>query len=426
MTTQLSQHRVAPTMFGRLSVMMLLAYMAYGSWWATLGLVLTSNGLNSIVGLTYSLAAVGAMASPLLAGAVADRFFASQRFLAALYAISGAILFAIPPLITDSNATLFLVVMFIYLLIFQPTNATQNNIVFANTPENSNSFPFVRAFGTAGWIIVGLFIGQNGLSASTSIFYIGGVLSLILAVYALTLPNTPPPARGTKFVWGDVVGAKAFVMFRQRSFTVLVICLLLAAVPISIYNSFGSTYLQLAGVPNVASFMTIGQATEIVALVLIPLILRRFRIKWVLTVGLLAWVVRAVALLAMTDGNIWLVVIIVALHGVCSDFVLLAAFMYADAASRSESRAQGQALIHFISFGVGNAVGSVVAGELFNTFVGSSTDLAAWNPLWYIVGGITAVAATIMIVFFNSSSHGRASVEDEESAARVVASETPA
>jgi nucleoside transporter len=399
--------RLRPAVFSRLSVMMLLQFMTYGSWWATLGLVLTTYGMASIVGVAYSLAAVGAMVSPLLTGAIADRFFSSQKVLAVLSAVSGLILLGLPTLIESNSTGLLLAAIFVYMAFFQPTLALSNNITFAQLPRRSNAFAYIRAFGTAGWIIIGLIIGQSGLSASTAIFYIAAGMSIALAIYALTLPNTPPPAKGTRFAWGDVIGLGAFALFRQRSFVVLVICLLLAAIPISIYNSYGSTYLDVAGVPNVASFMTIGQATEVIALILIPLILRRFTMKWVLLGGLVAWVVRSIALLMMTGGDIGLAVLVVALHGICSDFLILAAFMFVDSIARAEMRAQAQALVFFISFGLGNAIGSLVAGDLFNTFVGTSTDVAAWQPLWFIVGGLTALAALIMLVFFNSKSQGR-------------------
>lgn len=423
MTTQTESTSIKPAIFGRLSVMMLLEFMTYGSWWATLGLVLNDNGMGSIVGVAYSLAAVGAMVSPMFTGAIADRFFSSQKVLAPLHLIGGLLLFAIKPLVSSGNSTLFLLAIFVYMLAFQPTLTLTNNIVFTHIPERTNAFAYVRVFGTAGWIIVGLFIGQSGLSASTSIFTIAAVMSLVLAAYALTLPDTPPMARGTKFHWGDVIGVGGLSLFRQRSFTILAICLVLVAIPISIYNSYGSTYLDLAGVPNVASFMTIGQAAEVLFLVILPFVLKHFSMKTVLITGLVAWVIRAVALLLMTGGNIGLAVVVVALHGVSSDFFVVASLMYVAAIAPVQIRAQAQALGLFISFGVGNAIGSLIAGDLFNRFVGTSTEVSAWNPLWYVVGGLTALSTVLMCVFFNSKSGGRTSSDITESESQIAVNE---
>jgi nucleoside transporter len=387
--------------FTRLCVMMLLQYMTYGSWWATIGLVLSSHGLGNIVGLAFSLAAIAAMISPMVIGAIADRFFQSQKILALMHALGGLLLLTLAPIVEAGNAGLLLVVLFVYMLFFQPTTGMTNSIAFAHLPAKSNAFAYIRAFGTFGWIVMGLVIGQSGLSASTSIFWIATGMSFLLAVYSLTLPKTPPPARGSRFSIGDVVGAGAFHLFRNRSFVVLVVCVLLVSVPISIYNSYGSTYLDTAGVPNVASIMTIGQAAELVCLVIVPVFLRRFSIKWVLLAGLVAWVVRAAGLLVMTGGNLPLAIFVIALHGVCNDFFVMTAMMYVDHITRPQARAQAQSLFVFISLGLGNAIGAYLAGVMYNAFVAGSPDsVSAWNPLWYVTGGVTALSAIIMAIGF--------------------------
>ncbi|MGO2748951.1 MAG: MFS transporter [Pseudoclavibacter sp.] len=388
--------------FWRLAGMMLLQYATYGSWWATIGLVLTSNGLGSIVGLAFSLAAVAAILSPMLTGAIADRFFASQKVLAVLHALGGLVLLLIAPTVTSGNAGLLLGALFVYMLFFQPTIAVSNNIAFTHLPQDSNAFAYVRVFGTGGWIAIGLFIGQSGLSASTAIFFIAATMSFALALYSLTLPKTPPPAHGSKFKAGDLVGAGALHLFRNRSFCVLIVAVLLTCVPISIYNAFGSTYLDVVGVPNVASFMTIGQASEILFMLVLPLVLKRFTWKWVILGGLVAWLVRALALMTMTEGNITMAVFIIALHGVCTDFFLTAGFMYVDTVTRLEARAQAQSLFLLFALGVGNAIGALIAGEMFNVFVGDSTDVAAWNPLWYVSATLAGISALAVLLLFKS------------------------
>lgn len=401
--TQLDpQPRSAKVTFWRLSGMMLLQYATYGSWWATIGLVLNSNGMGSIVGVAFSLAAVAAIVSPMLVGAVADRFFASQKVLSVLHVLGGLVLLAIAPTVEAGNAGLLLGALFVYMLFFQPTIALSNNIAFTHLPQDSNAFAYVRVFGTGGWIAIGLFVGQSGLSASTAIFFIAATMSFALALYSLTLPKTPPPAHGSRFKAGDLVGAGAFHLFRNRSFTVLVVCVLLTCVPISIYNAFGSTYLDIVGVPNVASFMTIGQGSEVVFMLLLPLVLKRFTWKWVIVGGVIAWVVRVLALLMMTEGNLGLAIFIIALHGVCTDFFLSAGFMYVDSVTRLEARAQAQALFLLVALGVGNAIGAFIAGEMFNTFVSTSTEVSAWNPLWYVSAILTGISALALLILFRS------------------------
>jgi nucleoside transporter len=418
------EQRLRKGIFARLSVMMLLEYMTYGSWWATVGLVLSSRGMGAIVGITFSFAAIAALISPMFAGAIADRFVASEKLMAILHGVGGVILLAITPIINAGNGMLVVAVVFVYMLFFQPTSSLVNSITFANTPRKSNAYSYIRAFGTLGWIIMGLFIGQLGLSDSPSIFLIGAVMSFILAAYCLTLPKTPPAQTGARFKLGDLVGSGAFPLFRSRSFAILVVCMLLVSVPISIYNAYGSTYLQAAGVPNVASVMTIGQAAEIVCLVLVPLVLRRFTIKVVLGAGLICWVIRAVLFLSMTEGNLWLAIAVVALHGVCNDFFVMAAFIYVDQVARKQIRAQAQALMLFVSLGLGNTIGSLVAGEFYNAFVGDSTEIGDWAPLWYLTLGLTALAGVLFFTFFRAP-HQNEIMDDDEEPTPVDPSDTP-
>ncbi|WP_158275782.1 MFS transporter [Bifidobacterium catulorum] len=399
--------KLSPSIFARLSVMMVIQYMTYGAWWATLGLVLSSRGLGSIVGFVYALAAVAAMTSPLLVGALADRFFASQKVMVVFHGCMGVVQLATFWFLSQGNVPMFLVCVFVCMMLYQPTATLTNNITFSHLPASSNAFSVIRAFGTLGWIIIGLFVGQTGLSASPAIFIVGAVMSFILSVYSITLPDTPPPAKGTRFQWGDIIGLGAFSLFRNRSFVTLSICLLVTAIPISIYNSYGSTYLSIVGVPNVASFMTIGQFTEILFLVILPIVLRFTTMKTVLVSGLVAWVVRAGIFLTMTNGNVPMAIIVVALHGLCNDFFVMASFMYIDDIAGERIRAQAQALGFFISFGIGNAIGSLTAGWFFNTFVGDSMEVSAWHPLWYLVAAITAVGSVLMIACFERRKKSR-------------------
>lgn len=403
----------------RLSVMMLLQYATFGSWWATFGLILITNHLGAAVGTAFTLAAVGAMVSPLFTGALADRYFSSERVLSALHLAGGVVMLFMGSVVSSQNAPAVLGVLLVYMLLFMPTGSLTSSITFSHLPAESTLFPVIRAFGTGGWILMGLAIGQSGLSASTTAFRVAAVMSFVLAIYALTLPKTPAPQRGATFRWGDVVGSGAFHLFRNRSFTILVACVLLVSVPISIYNAYGAAYLQVAGVPNVASVMTIGQGAEFVFLLLVPLALRRFSIKTVLTVGVVTWIVRAVLFLMMTNGNVPLAAIIVGLHGVTNDFFLQMTFIYANEVVRREARAQAQSLMMFLAFGVGNFIGSFIAGTFYNAFVGDATSVGAWAPMWYLTMGLSAVATILIVFFFHAPKTLGAAAQTDGAAALV-------
>ena len=146
--------------------------------------------------------------------------------------------------------------------------------------------------------------------------------------------------------------------------------------------------------------MTVGQSAELIALLIVPILLRRILVKWVFVTGVISWVVPAGAFLVMTDGNLGLAVLIVALHGVCNDFFVITSGIFVSDVTRARTRAQTQSLYVIASFGIGNIIGSLIAGALFNHFVGTSTDFSAWNPTWYVTGVIAAITATLMIIYF--------------------------
>lgn len=389
-------------LFSRLSVMMLLQYAVLGAWFATVGLVLSTYGLASIIGFTFSLGALGAIVSPLLLGAVADRFFPTQRVLAVLHLAGGVLLLFLPGIVEAGDGTLFLVVVFVYMVLFQPTVGLSNTIAFTHLGARRRIFPWLRVFGTLGWIVVGLVVGQWGMSAQTTIFVVAAVCSFALGVYSLTLPSTPPPLRGTRFSWGDVVAAKAFRLLRTRNMIIFTICALLTCVPIAMYNAYSSTYLDAVGVENVASVLVIGQASELVFIVLLPILLRWLSMKWVLVIGMITWAIRFWLFMIATDGQMAPVVVAVALHGICNDFFLIVGFMYVDRVAPDEIKAQAQSFFVFVSQGVGTFLGSFIAGQVFNAIVSDPGDPTQWVLLWTVPVTVAVVSSVLFVALFRS------------------------
>lgn len=388
------------TVFVRLAVMMLLQYAVLGSWYATVGLVLSDHGLAGIIGVTFSLGALGAITSSLVLGAVADRFFPTQRVLGVLHLAGGALLLLLPGVVQDGNGTMFLVIVFVYMLLFQPTVGLSNTIAFTHLGTQQRIFPLLRVFGTLGWVVVGLVVGGAGLSASTGIFVVAAACSFALGLYSITLPATPPPARGQRFHWGDVVAAKAFTLLRQRSFVVFTVCALLTCVPIAMYNAYASTFLSVIGIEDVASVLVVGQVSELVFIALLPLFLRWLGMKWALVLGIVTWGVRFGLFMLATGGGAVPAVAAVALHGVCNDFFLIAGFMYVDRVAGPEIKAQGQAYFVFISQGVGTFLGSLVAGQVFNALVTTDGPASDWIALWMVPVVVSVVTTVFFVLAF--------------------------
>jgi nucleoside transporter len=401
--------RPSASLFVRLSAMMLLEFIIFGSWFATLGLVLATHGLDTIIGTAYSFAALGAIFSPMLVGAIADRFVSSQKVLAGVHIVGGILLLVMPGLVAGGNGGALLALILVYMLFFIPSLGLTNTIAFRHLAGNDRLFPYIRVFGTLGWIVAGLGVGWAGLSASTGVFVIAAVASFALAVYAFTLPKTPP-AGGGRFSIGDLVGAKSWVLFRQRNFVVFGICALLTCVCLSTYNAYASPFLGALGFDNVAGILAIGQISEVVFIVTIPFVLVRLGMKWALLGGMVMWGVRF-ALFMLAAGDLpWIAVLGIALHGICNDFFLILGAMYVDQVAPVALKAQAQSYFLFVSTGLGAFLGSLVAGQVYNAVVAPSVaagenDPGAWSALWMLPVGASALTAVLWIVFFRMSEH---------------------
>ncbi|MFD7920013.1 MFS transporter [Streptomyces sp. NPDC059740] len=401
------QHRNTP-LYARLGTMMLLEFLVFGSWYPTVGLVLSKHGFGDLIGLVFVFSSVAAVLSPMFVGALADRFFSAHKVFGTLHLAGAAVLVFIPSAVTSGNDGLFLVLLFVFTLFFQPTQAMPNNIAFVHLQDKPEVFPYIRALGTGAWIVAGLVVGQLGLSASPVIFYLAAGWSVLLGVYAFTLPATPPQQRGAMFRIGDFVGSGAFALFRRPKFVLVMGCMLLISVPISIYNAYGSTYLSAAGVDDVASVMSLGQAFELLFILVLPVLLRTVGYRGVLTTGLVAWTVRCALFLAMDGGPHWLAYVVVGMHGACNDFFMITACMFVDRLVTPALKAQAQALVFFLSIGVGQGLGALLADALYSHAVAGRTTptLGDWNTLWLLAAAVSLVTLVLFAVLFRKERSG--------------------
>jgi nucleoside transporter len=278
-----------------------------------------------------------------------------------------------------------------------PTLGLANSIAFRHLGTDQRLFPYIRVFGTLGWVIAGLAVGAMGLSASANIFFVTAIVSFAFGIYAFTLPSTPPPAKGAHFSIGDIVGAKAFTLLKHRNFAVLMICGLLTSIALGVYNSFASPYLGALGIQNVAGVLAIGQAAEVVFVVTIPFALKYIGMKWSLFLGMVTWGVRFALFIWAADGQHWLAILAIALQGICNDFFLVLAAMYIGIVAPVELSAQAQSMLIMVVSGFGALIGSFVSGNLYGKFVASNPAATPsdWTPIW-LVPICTAVITAIL------------------------------
>src|SRR4029079_6571674 len=292
----------------------------------------------------YSSAPIAAIIAPLFLGLVADRFFPSQIVMGLLMLLGGVLLWLAPGYGEAGKSRVLLWLILGHLLCYMPTLGLGNTIAFSHIADQS-LFPRIRVWGTIGWIVAGLIVGFLGWSASFNMFYLAGVCSFILGVYCFSLPHTPPPAKGKPLNLRTLFMLDAFGMMANFPFAVFMICSGLICIPLAYYYGLTSNLLGQVGFEAPASTMTLGQMSEIVFMILIPFFFRRFGVKWMILVGMTAWLLRYL-LFAFGAPNqvIWMILLAVLFHGVCYDFFFVTGFMYTDKRAPSEIRGQAQGL----------------------------------------------------------------------------------
>ncbi len=286
-------------------------------------------------------------------------------------------------------------------------------ILFLTAPKTTNkdAFPFIRVTGTIAWIVVTNLVGFWGVGDKVTIFQISMVSAVVLGLFSFTLPDTPPTAKGpTGFA--QIIGADAFVLFKNRSFIVFFISSILICIPLSFYYAMANPSLTDAGMTNVENKMSLGQASEVIFMLLIPLAFRRLGVKWMLATGLIAWIVRF-ALFGYGDAGSgeWMFYIAILLHGVCFDFFFVTGQIYTDMKAGDKIKSQAQGLITLATYGIGMFIGSKLAGRV--TAVYTVNEIKDWTQIWMVPAYI---AAGVLIIFLIAFRENKISVPEKEKA----------
>ena len=334
--------------------MMFLQFFAWGSWFATLALAMGSNGLADFIGGAYESAPIAAIVAPLFLGLIADRLFASERVMGVLMILGAGIMCAIA-LFAPQGAEkggLIVWLMIAYMLCYMPTLGLANTITFTHLPQEL--FPKARVWGTIGWIVAGLAVAAAGWSGSLNIFWLAAGSSLLLGIYSFTLPFTPPPAKGSPIDVKSLLMVDAIKLLKNPPFAVFAVCSMLICVPLAYYYGQTSAFLGAAGFKQAAATMTLGQMSEIIFMLLIPFFFRKLGVKWMLTIGMACWVMRyALFAFGAPDQVAWMLLLGVALHGICYDFFFVTGFIYTDKKAPAAVRGQAQSLLVFLTQGLG-------------------------------------------------------------------------
>ena len=392
----------------RLSLMMFLQFFIWGGWFVTLGTYL-SNTLSANggqIGMAFSTQSWGAIIAPFIVGLIADRFFNAEKILGVLH-IVGAVLMYL--MYQASDFASFYPYVLAYMIAYMPTLALVNSVSFGQMVDPSKEFGKVRVWGTIGWIVAGLMISYvfswdsaqsiaDGMLKST--FLLCSVASLMLGMFSFTLPNTPPQSSGRAVTISDILGLDALALLKDKNFFVFFISSVLICIPLAFYYQNANPFLTEIGVENATGKMTLGQVSEVLFMLALPVFLNRFGIKATLVIGMGAWVVRyALFAFGNADEGLFMLIIGIALHGICYDFFFVSGQIYTNAKAGENVKSAAQGLITLATYGVGMLVGFAVAGAITDTYTLES-GTHGWQQIWLFPAAFAALVLVLFAVLF--------------------------
>ena len=387
-------------------VMMFLMFFTWGAWYGQMGkyLFTTLKAFGDQIGSAYATFSIASIIAPFFVGMIADRFFSAQKVMGILNLLGAGILYL---LIQNQDPDKFFWYILAYTLTFAPNLALSSSIAMNQMKDPGKEFPAIRVLGTIAWIVVTNIIGFYGLGDKVAIYQIAMFTSIAWGLFSFTLPDTPPKATGPATA-SQILGTDAFVLFKDRSFTIFFISSVLVCIPLAFYYAHANLSLTESHMTNVENKMSLGQASEVLFMLMIPFALQKFGIKKMLIVGLIAWIVRFICF-GNGDGitSEWILYLAIILHGVCYDFFFVTGQIYTDNKAGEKIKNSAQGLITLATYGIGMGIGSKLSGIVLDEY--TMTDAAGvithnWNGVWMIPAAIAAVVLMLFIIFFKESS----------------------
>lgn len=387
---------------------MFLLYCIWGSWYGQMSKYL-SNQLEASgvqVGNAYAMFSIAMIASPFLVGLLADRYIAAQRLLGILSLMGAAILFW---LINIEEPGTFIWVLLLYCLTFTPAISLTTSIAMRQMANPEIEFPPIRVFGTIAWIVIVNVVGWYGWGDKATIFQLALLLSLVLGVFSFFLPHTPPGKSKEPFSYAQLIGKDAFVLFKSKSFSLFFISSVLICIPLAFYYTWANpsltdAYIMAFPSINADSFaienkMSLGQVSEIVFLLMLPFAYRKWGLKNIFIIGLLAWVIRFLFFgYGTADNTPWMLYLAILLHGVCYDFFFVSGQIYIDKKAGTAIKAQAQGLITLATYGIGMLLGNLIAGYVKD--MNTLSNVTNWTNIWLVPAGIASLVLLLFMFFF--------------------------
>ncbi|MDF3076808.1 MAG: transporter [Sphingobacteriaceae bacterium] len=393
----------------KLSTMMFLEFFIWGAWFVTLGTFLEKNlhASGPEIGSVFSTQSWGAIIAPFIIGLIADRYFNAEKILGILHIVGAILMYQ---MYQSAEVSTFYPYVLGYMVLYMPTLALVNSVAFNQMGDPEKEFSSIRVWGTIGWIVAGLAISYifhwdspdavgDGLLRNT--FMMTAVASLVLGLFSFTLPKTPPKGSSNEKVnVSELLGLHALKLLKDKNFAIFFISSILICIPLAFYYQNAHPFLTDTGIENPTGKMTIGQISEVLFLLLLPVFFKKFGFKRTILVGMLAWAIRY-AFFAYGNGSelSFLLILGIAAHGICYDFFFVSGQIYTNSKAGDRYKSSAQGLITLATYGVGMLIGFKIAGIISEAYkLGEASH--DWRMIWLIPAGIAAVVFLLFAVLF--------------------------
>lgn len=409
----------------RLIVMNFLEFAVWGAYLTSMGSYLTKVGLAENIGWFYSIQGIVSLFMPALIGIIADRWVQGQKLLGVCHFLAGAFMLAASYYGWQSGEHVSFSILFtLYSLsvaFFMPTIALSNSVAYSVLDragmDTVKHFPPIRVFGTVGFICSMWVVDLGGMQQNALQFAFSGILSLILALYVFTLPACPVTRDGNSKTLSEALGLQAFRLFKVRKMAIFFIFSMLLGICLQITNGFASPfifsfgnipeYADTFGVQHANILISLSQMSETLCILLIPFFLRRYGIKTVMLMAMVAWVLRFGFFAVGNPGSgVWLFVLSMIVYGVAFDFFNVSGSLFVDKETDMSIRSSAQGLFMVMTNGLGATIGTLVAQEIINKYVNSLGNVSGhqivegWSTCWYIFAGYALVVAILFALVF--------------------------
>lgn len=413
----------------RLALLTFIEFAVWGAYLTSLGSYLSKAGLAGNIGIFYAIQGIVSLFMPALVGIIADRWLPAQKTLSLSHLLAGGFMIAAGcyGMYAGDNpefGTLFTLYS-LSVAFFMPTIGLTNSVSYTALEkaglDTIKTFPIIRPLGTVGFIVSMLFVNFTGYQNTYAQLITSGVLSMAMVFYALTMPDCPVDKSNKSKSLVDVFGLRAFTLFKQKQMAVFFIFSMLLGVALQVTNGFANPFIQAFGdipkyandwgVHNANALISLSQMSETLCILLIPFFMKRFGIKTVMLMSMLAWTLRFGFFgLGNPGSGVWLFILSMIVYGIAFDFFNVSGSLYVNSKTDASLRSSAQGLFMLMTNGIGATIGTLGAQAVIDRFVYSQTESEAiingWHTSWFIFAGYALVIAILfMLIFHDNDRH---------------------